>query len=204
MNGPLKELSQFASPRFFRALLGRLVLFVLFVSSLILVWWSVNRLPPVNKELQNISKEFTALASEVEQIDQKWSEANAEELASVQFEKAQEQLFVGADDFPDWHREVKRYSGPTALEANSQLGKAQPPPTLEKKVAIIPATIEIRPAASTKATNAPYKRLLDFVQGLATQKRRADLVELTVSGQSNSVTQARAVFHLWSLVEKPK
>jgi len=165
--------------------------------------WSVNRLGPVNKQLQDINKDFSRLANEVEQIDVKWDEANAEEIASAQFQKAEEQLFVGTEEFSEWQKEVKRQSVFTALDANSQRGKAQPPPDLEKKLSIVPATIDIQPAAASRSTNAPYKRLLDFIQGLATQKKRADLVELTVSGHSNSVTQAKAVFHLWSHAEKP-
>lgn len=203
MKQPLKQFSQFASPSFFRALLGRLVLLVLFVGSLYLFLWSVNRLPPVNKQLQDINKEFSRLANEVEQIDLKWDEANAEEIAAAQFQKAQEQLFVGTEEFPDWQKEVKRQSVFTALEVNSQRGKAQQPPDLEKKLSIVSATIDIQPAAAIRSTNAPYKRLLDFIQGLASQKKRADLVELTVNGHSNSVTQAKAVFHLWSHAEKP-
>jgi hypothetical protein len=203
MKQPLKQFSQFASPSFFRALLGRLVLLVLFVGSLYLFLWSVNRLPPVNKQLQDINKEFSRLANEVEQIDLKWDEANAEEIAAAQFQKAQEQLFVGTEEFPDWQKEVKRQSVFTALEVNSQRGKAQQPPGLEKKLSIVSATIDIQPAAAIRSTNAPYKRLLDFIQGLASQKKRADLVELTVNGHSNSVTQAKAVFHLWSHAEKP-
>ena len=203
MKQSLKQFSQFASPSFLRALLGRLVLLILFVGSLYLVVWSVNRLPPVNKQLQDINKEFSRLANEVEQISLKWDAADAEEIAAAQFQQAQEQLFVGAEEFPDWQKEVKRQSVPTALDANSQLGKAQAPPTLEKKLSIIPATIDIQPATGTRATNAPYKRLLDFIQNLSNQKRRADLVELTVSGHSNSVTQAKAVFHLWSHVNSP-
>jgi hypothetical protein len=203
MKEPLKQFSHLAPPSFFRALVGRLVLFILFVGSVTLVWWSVNRLAPLNKDLQEISREFNRLANEVEQVDLKWNEANAEEIAVAQLQRAQEQLFVGTEDFPEWHKEVKRQSVPAALDVNSQLGKAHASPTLEKKVAITPAMIDIQPAAVHRSTNAPYKRLLSFVQGLATQKRRADLVELTVSGHSNSVTQAKAVFQLWSLVEKP-
>ena len=179
-----------------RALLARLVLLLVFAGALALTWWSVNRLQPVEKKLQMQSDKLARLEDDVMQMELRWNPREAEQVAG-KFKRAEEQLFVGHDEFFRWQEEVKRQPNQFLLEIKAQTGRTQACPLPNKIFAIIPTTIEMQ-ASDEPATQPPYKRLLDFAQNLTTQKKRVDLMELTVSGNSNSVSQAKFELQLWS------
>jgi hypothetical protein len=92
---------------------------------------------------------------------------------------------------------LKRQTNQFSLEVKAQSGRTQACPLPNKVFAIIPATIEMR-VSDELLTQAPYKRVLDLAKNLTTQKKRVDLLELSVKGNSNSVSQAKFELQLWS------
>ena len=89
---------------------------------------------------------------------------------------------------------------PLALDANAEFGKAAVSQTPDKKVTTIPATvsIQVKPVEGLESYSSPYQRVLRLTQYLGAGVKRADLVELDVSGSSNSVNRAVAVLNFWA------
>jgi hypothetical protein len=181
---------------FVRTLLVRLVLFLVFAGALTLTWWSVNRLAPAEKKLQMQSDKLARLEDDVMQLELRWNPREAEQVAG-KFKQAQEQVFGGQDEFLRWQEELKRQTNQFFLEVKAQTGRTQACPLPNKVFSVIPATVDMR-VSDEAVTQPPYKRLLDFTQNLTTQKKRVDLMELTVIGSSNSVSQAKLAVQLWA------
>jgi len=202
MIGPLAQFWQRFPPGTFRAAAVRLVLLLAFAGAVYLSWWSVNRLAPVDKLLQIQSEKIARLEDEVLKMELKWNPREAEQVAE-KFKLAQEQLFAGHDDFNRWKEELKRQTNQFILDVKTQTGRTQACPLPNKFFAIIPATIELQtPADDTASSKPAYKRLLEYTQNLTTQKKRVDLVELKVGGNSNSVSQATLELQLWAQENK--
>jgi len=197
MKSPLKEFWQKLPPGFARSTLVRLLLLIVFVGSLALAWYSVNRLQPVERLLQMQSEKLARLEDEVMQLELKWNSQEAEQVAG-KFKVAQDQLFSGQDEVKRWQEELKHPANQFVVDVKAQAGRTQACPLPNKIFAIIPATVEMQASVNEPATKPPYKRLLDFTQSLTTQKKRVDLMELTVSGNSNSVSQAKLGLQVWA------
>ena len=183
-------------PGFYRSLLVRLVLLIVFGGSMWLAWWSVHRLGPVEKKLQAQSEKLARLEDDIMQMEMKWNPREAEQVAG-KFKQAQEQIFAGNEEFLRWQDELKRQTKQFVVEMKAQSVRTQACPLPNKVFAIIPTTVELQ-ASDEPATNSPYKRLLDLTQNITTQKKRVDLVELLATGTSNSVSQAKLGLQLWS------
>jgi len=196
MKNPLADFWARLPVGFIRAFLARFVLLLVFGGSLFLTWWSVNRLAPMEKKLQMQSDRLARLEDDVMQMELKWNPREAEQVGT-KFKLAQEQLFAGNEEFLRWQEELKRQTNQFSLEVKAQSGRTQACPLPNKVFAIIPATIEMR-VSDELLTQAPYKRVLDLAKNLTTQKKRVDLLELSVKGNSNSVSQARFELQLWS------
>ena len=190
-------------PVFYQYLLGRIIMLVVFVASVVLVFWSVNRLPPLNRELQAQTTRVAQLADQVEHMQANWNPAEADAVAKA-VKQTREALFATPEEYTKWQQEIQRQSAPLGLDASAQLLKAKPTP--DNKFATTPAVIaiEVQPTSETTVTNSPYKRLLEFGQTLARPNKRVDVTELTVTGNSNSVAQARIEVQLWSQVKARK
>src|SRR4051812_20230462 len=105
MTNPLKELWLKLPPGFLRSTLVRSFLLLLFSGSLVLAWWSVNRLQPVEKMLQMQSEKLARLEDDVLQLELKWNQKEAEQVAG-NFKLAQEKLFAGTNEFTRWQEEL--------------------------------------------------------------------------------------------------
>lgn len=186
---------------FLRALVVRIIMAVVLLASVALAWWSWNRLQPVRDELEQKTTQSTRLANDVQQLEMRWDAPEAERV-DIRYQHAQTLLFNSPDELLKWQRDLKRETLGLALDANAQVGKPQPHPRTQQKLSLLTATVDLQPAAVLRSTNSPYKRVLGFTRGLENPKKRMDLVELSVSGSSNSVQQARAIVQLWSQ-EKP-
>ena len=190
-------------PAFYQYLMGRVVLLLIFGAALLLLVWSVNRVPPLNAELQLQSFQVSRLADEVERLQANWNTNEAAEVAQA-VKTTREQMFASPEEYIKWQQEIQNQSTPLGLDASSQLLKAKPTP--DNRFSATPAVIaiEVQPSTETTVTNSPYKRLLEFGQSLARPSKRVDVTELTVIGNSNSVAQARIEVQLWSQLKSRK
>ncbi|HUS37560.1 MAG TPA: hypothetical protein VM680_19585, partial [Verrucomicrobiae bacterium] len=58
------------------------------------------------------------------------------------------------------------------------------------------AEVTLQPNVNERTNVTPYARLLKFTDELASSPKRLDLLELSVTGDSNSVSQAQVVMQL--------
>jgi len=202
MTSPLKELSLKLPPGVVKTTLVRLSLFLIFGASLVLAWGSVNRLQPMEKMLQAQSEKIARLEDDVLKMELKWNQREADEVAA-KFRQAQELLFTGGDEVIRWQGELKNQPYQFSLDVKAMAGRTQACPLPNKVFSVIPTTLDMQASLDETATKPPYNRLLDFAQNLTTQKKRVDLVELTVNGNSNSVSQAKMGLQLWAQESRP-
>jgi cell division protein FtsB len=199
---PVKLLPKSLQARPFRRRewLFRLVIVVLLVASIALVWWSLKfRLLPAQKQSRELSTSVTRLSTEVDDLERQWSKARQDEI-NRRLKQAHAQLFSDQDAVESWLSNIKTQSDPLLLDAKAALGKSIPKTTNGQEVAIIPAiiSVSVAPIFGVPDKESPYQRILRFSERLAAVQKRADLIELTVLGGTNSVSSAALVFHLWA------
>src|SRR5439155_6982716 len=76
-----------------RALLARLVMFSALAASVGLVWWSVLRLPPLDKQLEAQNTKMAGLENEIQQLELTPNPLLVEQMAA-RFNQVPEQLFA--------------------------------------------------------------------------------------------------------------
>jgi hypothetical protein len=184
-------------PVFYQYLVGRVVMLILFIGALWLVIWSANRLPPLNREIERESMRVAQLADEVGQLQIAWNAAEAEQVTKT-VKETRAQFFATPEEYTKWQQEIQSQTAPLGLDASSQLLKSKPTP--EEKFSVMPAVIaiDVQPSPESAVTNSPYRRLLEFGKTLTHPNKRVDVTELLVTGNSNSVQQARIEVQLWS------
>jgi hypothetical protein len=161
-----------------------------------ILYWSVfERLLPVNAEHRTRALEMTRLADEVEALRGRWTPAQKQEVRA-RYERAKQALFNPAHDLTDWQAQVLEQARMRVMEANVNLGPLQPLVSPEPGLSTITAQINVAPDSVLGSTTPSYARLLKFAQAVASSSKRLDLLELNVTGDSNSVSQAQAVVKL--------
>ena|SRR5438034_3325348 len=179
-------------------LLFRVVILCVLVVSLALAWWTFTKVfMPVQRQSRELSAKFTALSSEVDQLDRKWGQADADEIRRS-YREVYGQLFADQSALEAWLANLEAQAGPLGLEARVDFGQSTSAATNEQKLAIVSASVslEVRPVPGK--VEAPYQRLLRFTRQLATEGKRADLAEITVVGGTTSISRATLVFSLWA------
>lgn len=184
------------------ASLARFLMVVVGVGSVALVWWSLNRLSPLGRQVREKDLARAALAGEVHQLEVNWN-ADAARKLETQYQSARARLFAGPEAPLQWRAAFTGRGQELAFDTELHLGLPQPHPEPQLKLLVVPATLRLQPSPQGRGlTNSPYERLLNLAASLATNKHRVDLVELSVTSDSNSVSQTRAELRLWS-AEKP-
>jgi len=177
-------------------LLFRLVIIFVLLASLALAWWTFSKVfLPVQRQSQELSTKLAALSSDVDRLERKWGQADAEEIRR-RYREAYGQLFADQSALEAWLANLEEQAGPLGLEAKVDFGQSTPASTNELQLAVVNVSLEVRPMPGT--TEAPYQRLLRFTGLLAAEGKRADLAEMTVVGGPNSIPRATLVFTLWA------
>lgn len=187
---------------FLRTLLVRLVMLLVLAGSVGLVWWSVNRLVLINRQLKEVAMAMSTLDFEVQQLEQ---DLKPIEVARVEnrYKEAQQSLSGGPEENDSWVNILQEDALAVSLLGKVELGSSQSLPRADLKLSFTPATIEISPLMESPQTSIPYQRVLNFTGILQKPDRRIDLLDFRVLGNSNSVRHATAVVQLWSPEGKP-
>jgi len=202
MPNPLKNLFQTLPPEAFRDLKVRLLLLFIFGGSVALAWWSIDRLPVWEKKLVLENTKIAEVEGEILQLELRWNPQEAEQIAA-RLKQSQDQLMSGNDEVLAWQANLKRRADQFTLSVNAGVTKTQDCPLPGKRFSIYSETVDVGAITPGVRTNSPYLRLLNFTQILTSQKKRVDLVEMTASGNSNSVSEAHLGLQLWSLEDSP-
>src|SRR6266540_167643 len=180
-----------------RGVLIRVAVVVVLAGAILLPVWSWKRLQPVSRQRAAAAAQQMRLNNEADGLERRWDPAQAERV-EAQLKQVLERLFASPEELMEWQTELDRQTRQHEIEVTSRLGATETRSRDGHTLAVRPATIELLPTAAGRSTNSSYQRLLGFTRTLANMNRRIDLVELSVTGRSNSVEQARATVQLWS------
>jgi hypothetical protein len=181
----------------FHPQVGRVFLFLCVGGSLGLLWWSVNRLQPLRKEAQDLSQTITRLTGDLEKMGSEWSADTARDLLRS-YEDQGSNLLFNAQSLTNWMADLKLRTIPLVLDTSMHFG--QPTSTNPKQPdapVILPITFQVTPNLEVESIYSPYQRVLRFLYELTNSERRADLVEVQIRGQTNSIQHVAATVNLW-------
>jgi hypothetical protein len=182
-----------------RALAFRAVVLLVLAAGLSLVYWSINRLIPLQRQTRTVTSNLSRLTADIQLMESRWT-SNEVERILTQFERLPDRLLVGSDALDLWLKSLRDQLVPLALESSTEFGTAAVQQAASRFVTTIPATVSVavRPTPGIESYRSPYQRVLRLTQFLSNQPKRVDLLELDVSGNSNSVSRAVAVLNLWA------
>ncbi|MCP5523369.1 MAG: hypothetical protein H7A46_17680 [Verrucomicrobiales bacterium] len=177
---------------------GRLLLIPPILGALLLIWWSVQRLVPVQTEVRDISDELTRMNLEMDAMGDRIKNAGGAEEIREGFSKAQSLLLPGRAGVEGWLRELNAAAIPLGLDVRVTFGMADNRHLSNHVVTVIPATIAVRVRREANDQQSPYRRLLDLTQFLTRTPYRVDLVGLDARASDRSIESALLNVQLWS------
>lgn len=184
----------------YAALSFRAVILILLASSLWLVWWSYNRVyAPRLRECRQDNATVNRLSAEVDDLDRRWPPEDIEKI-NQRSGQADASLFSDQSGVEAWLADFREQLPPMGLELTAALDKTTAHSVGGRKVAVIPATlqVEFRPVTNSPAMPSPYQRLLYLARQLTLQQTRADFIELTVDSRTNSISHAVLGLNFWA------
>ena len=190
-------LTQLRKPKGSEALF-RLIVVVVLLGSMALAWWAFAvRLVPLEKRTRDLTSAVSRLSAEVDGLERRWSKEEAEEVRA-RYRELHTQLFADTAALQAWMTRLEEMAAPLSLQATVEFGTTAPQLTNDYKVAVIPANVSLEVRPVLNATESPYQRLLRLGQKLASEGKRSDLAEMTITGGPMSITKAELVFNLWA------
>jgi hypothetical protein len=190
----MKRLLERYPKTFYRDLLGRVVLLTVFGGSLALLWWSVKvRLPIIDRTARESTK-VILLGNQVQQMELRWNDSEAEEVTEA-LQAQQQRLFTNAVEFPAWQDELQRRGNALLLKITTQTALNQKHPATHRKLSVVPATVGIESAG--RSTNSLYNRVLRLLDEFQTAPKRMDVIDLSATATSNSLSSVRLAVHFW-------
>jgi len=181
-----------------RDVLERVVVFGVFLASLWLLWWSWQRIVPLDKQATIMNRRVANLSSEIDQFEQIWNPARIEAL-TARYQAATEKLFATPEVCNEWTKGLSQLADYLALGLEAKTGTPQQFKVGQAKLSAVPVTLTVRALPGPPGVMTPYKRLIRLVERVVSAEKRAELVGLEVRGASNSIAQAVLVVNLWSL-----
>jgi hypothetical protein len=164
--------------------------------ALALLYWSVFvRLLPITSEHNSKARQMTRAADELEMLRRKFSPEEIEALRT-RYARAQEALFDLKDGATDWQTQIEEQARVGTLDLKVKVGAPAAASTNVNGISAITAEVTLQPSVITGTNVTAYARLLKFTGGLASSSKRVELLELSVTGDSNSVSQAQVVMQL--------
>lgn len=171
--------------------------------ALAVLYWSVFvRLLPVTTEHNAQARQLTRLSDELELLRRRYAPAEVDEI-KARYSRAQESVFNQAQELSDWETQVVDQARIATLDAKVKLNAPQPASAEMQDIKSVTAEVNLQADAIPGAKVTPYARVLKFTETLATSPKRIELMELSVTGDSNSVSHAQAVVQLLAGERKP-
>lgn len=167
-----------------------------FLASLWLLWWSGQRILPLDHQVTLINKQVIGLVGQIDRIEQRWKKEDMDSI-NERYQVVAQQLFTNRSDYSTWEAELRQQAMLLALEPELKLGVSEEFKVGSDSLFAIPVVLTVRPLAGANL-DTPYKRVTRWVDRVALGGKRADMVQLGVSGNSNSVAQAVLVVNLWA------
>jgi hypothetical protein len=174
----------------------RVLVAVALLASLGFLSHSVTRLLRAQREAQSVNVNMQRLNREIEVMGRELNTTNAPQAFEA-LRHEEQRLLVSQLDLTNWTGQLRQQGIPLVFDLDTQTGSPATNHLAEQRVQTIPVTVELVPAKGIIAVKPTYQRLLQFLQSIAEQTPRVDLVELRVSAESGAIDQATAVLHVW-------
>jgi hypothetical protein len=168
------------------------------VGAAILIWWSVQRLAPVQGQVKEISDQLTRMNLEMDAMQERIRNAGGREAIEEQYQEAQDLLLPGRAGVEGWLRELNAAAIPLGLEVKVSFGMADNRRMSNHVVTVIPAAIAVETLPDSQDKSSPYHRLMELTKYLTKTRHRIDLVALRAQGLERSIKSAQLTVHLWS------
>jgi hypothetical protein len=163
-----------------------------------LVYWAVFvRLLPITTEHREKALEMTRLGDELEQLRNRYTPAQIEEVKS-RYTAARASLFDPSQEVTDWQTQLQDQARIQILESQFKVSDPQPVNSPMEGLTALTAEVSVQPNLVLGSATSPYARLLKFTESLTASPKRLDFLELSVTGDSNSVSQAQAVLQIYA------
>lgn len=166
------------------------------ILSFSLVWASANRLTRVREQVGSLTAQATRLTAEIDVMRAQWPPARTQHI-QANLPAAQAKLFQGPPALADWMRLAEAQAVPLALETQFEL-LGMRTQHIHQPIAIMQTRLDLQPSRDAVSPRPSYQRLLEFARFLSLTNQRLDIVELSVTGTSNSVGSASLVLELWA------
>ncbi len=181
---------------FCAANLERLVVFSIVTISGVLLWTSVSRLVRVRAESRDLSRRIALLSGDIDVMRAQWPGSRTQHVAS-RLSAAEASLFHGPPAVAEWIESVRADAIPLALETDFEFVGARTQ-ALDRAIAVMQTRLHIAPSRGADSSRTAYQRLLELGHSLTHHPQRLDVLELNISGASNSVGEATALIEVWS------
>lgn len=174
----------------------RIVVFSVVTIAGVLLWTSVSRLVRVRSESRDLTRRIAHLSGEIDVMRSQWPSSRTQQVAS-RIPAAEATLFQGPPAVAEWIESVRAAAIPLALETDFEFVGAHTQ-ALNRAIAVMQTRLHIAPDRDSESVRPSYNRLLELGQSIARHPKRLDVLELSVSGSSNSVGEATALIEVWS------
>ncbi|MGE3312952.1 MAG: hypothetical protein AB7O66_23530 [Limisphaerales bacterium] len=161
-----------------------------------LLWTSVSRLVRARTQSREVTRRIAQLSGEIDVMRAQWPGSRTQAIAD-RLPAAQASLFSGPPAVAEWIESVRARAIPLDLETEFEFAGARTQ-AFDRNVAVLRTRLRVVPDHDATPSKPTYHRLLALGDHLARQPRRLDVLELSVRGDSNSVTEASAVIEMWS------
>lgn len=188
-------------PSVFRAIAERILFVLPFAASAALLWWTLQRITPVTKQSQSLSQSTSTLAQQIDQMELRRAQAQKEKLAD-RYTGALNRYLSGEEALGAWLDELRAHAVTLALEVTPTFGEITTREIADESLSVLPVTLEIHPSASVQSDRSAYQRIIDLTLFVCTHAKRADIRQLSVSGQEGAAAHALVNLNLWGI--KPK
>lgn len=168
------------------------------VAAIVLVWHATARLNHVQREMADLETQNGRLYRDIENVEREWMTGDIEAV-KTRHDEVMTRMRGGAELVRLWLQQANERASQLSLEIVPRFESPMVRTIGSTTVTLVPATLDVRPAAGQDADVRPvYQRLLDLCLQLSTQTNRADLMQLSVQTGSNSVSRATVSFSLWT------
>src|SRR5258705_2433673 len=104
-------------------LLFRVVVIVVILCSLVLAWWSIERLVPRQKQSRALTSAVTHLSDAVQDLERKWTSSDVEQIRQ-NYKEVHSQLFADEAALRAWLGNLQEQATRLDLELKIEFGKS--------------------------------------------------------------------------------
>jgi len=180
------------------------VVLIIIVAALGSTWYCfVNLLLPAQKQVRTAAATAEQLSAQIDALQQRWPDARVRAVR-IEYRQVPSRIFSDEAALRKWLATLDQEALKSFINLKVTFGVGKPSGPAGAKMIVIPMTmdVELKPVSGTDESS--YQRLLRWSRRIASDARRADLIEASLDGGNQSVTSARFLVNLWTAEEESK